>query len=53
MTGADVDLAPMPGMLGRAWAAPFSARDRVRFVGEPVAVVLAESPGRARTRPSW
>jgi aerobic carbon-monoxide dehydrogenase large subunit len=47
ITGADVDLAPLPPavpLLNAAMVRPFLATDRVRFVGEPVAVVLAESP---------
>src|SRR2546428_2232287 len=31
---------------GRRWSQPILARDRVRYVGEPVAVVVAESPYR-------
>src|SRR5437667_4013866 len=31
---------------GRPWSQPILARDRVRYVGEPVAVVVAESPYR-------
>ncbi len=44
-TGDDVDLAPqsgMPGMLPDTMARPLLARGTVRFVGEPVAVVLTE-----------
>ena len=44
VTGADVDLARIPGMLQADMARPYLARDRVRFVGEPVAVVLSETP---------
>lgn len=42
VTGADVDLAPIPGTTNAAMARPYLAVDRVRFVGEPVAVVLTE-----------
>jgi carbon-monoxide dehydrogenase large subunit len=31
---------------GRPWAMPLLARERVRYVGEPVAVVVAEDPYR-------
>jgi aerobic carbon-monoxide dehydrogenase large subunit len=44
VTGADVDLDPLPGMVVPAMARPVLGRDRVRFVGEPVAVVLTENP---------
>jgi len=44
VTGADVDLAPMPGMVRPEMARHYLATDRVRFVGEPVAVVLTERP---------
>ncbi len=46
LTGADIDLAPMPGMLKADMGRTLLARDRVRFVGEPVAVVLAETPAQ-------
>ncbi|MEY2569939.1 MAG: aerobic carbon-monoxide dehydrogenase large subunit [Acidimicrobiaceae bacterium] len=45
-TGADVDLGLMPlslPMLNAAMARPYLAIDRVRFVGEPVAAIVAES----------
>ena len=49
-SAADVDLAPMraampwvPPMMFRTWL----ATDRVRFVGEPVAIVVAETLGQA------
>ena len=42
LTGADVDLAPIAGVTNRAMSRPYLAVDRVRFVGEPVAVVLTE-----------
>src|SRR5947207_15416751 len=43
---------PMPSAYGavrkgRPWSQPILAHDRVRYVGEPVAVVVAESPYRA------
>jgi carbon-monoxide dehydrogenase large subunit len=44
-TGADLDLPPMvgmPGMTPDAMARPLLAKDVVRFVGEPVAMILAE-----------
>jgi carbon-monoxide dehydrogenase large subunit len=44
VTGADVDLKPIRGMGNPEMARPLLARDRVRFVGEPVAVVLTEQP---------
>lgn len=44
VVGADVDLAPIPGMANPAMARPYLAVDRVRFVGEPVAVVLSATP---------
>src|SRR5439155_1392473 len=42
---------PMPSAYGavrkgRPWSQPILAKDRVRYVGEPVAVVVAESPYR-------
>ena len=42
--------APLP--LGGVWPEPLLAVDRVRFVGEPVAIVLTDStvPGRGRRR---
>ena len=42
LTGDDVDLAPIAGVTNRAMSRPYLAVDRVRFVGEPVAVVLTE-----------
>jgi aerobic carbon-monoxide dehydrogenase large subunit len=42
VTAADVDLAPIAGVTNAAMARPYLARERVRFVGEPVAVVLTE-----------
>jgi aerobic carbon-monoxide dehydrogenase large subunit len=44
VTGNDVDLTPIPGMLQADMARPYLARGRVRFAGEPVAVVLSETP---------
>jgi carbon-monoxide dehydrogenase large subunit len=44
LTGADVDLEPMPGMMKPEMARSYLATGRVRFVGEPVAVVLSETP---------
>ncbi|HET9075468.1 MAG TPA: xanthine dehydrogenase family protein molybdopterin-binding subunit [Acidimicrobiales bacterium] len=44
-TASDVDLGPVPPpmpMLPEGMARPMLARDTVRFVGEPVAVVLTE-----------
>lgn len=46
VVGADVDLAPIPGMGNPAMARPYLAVDRVRFVGEPVAVVLSATPAQ-------
>ncbi len=48
-TGADLaDLPPlappMPGMINERMSQPLLARDVVRFVGEPVAVVVTEEP---------
>jgi carbon-monoxide dehydrogenase large subunit len=48
-TGADLaDLPllapPMPGMIDERMAEPLVARDVVRFVGEPVAVVITDDP---------
>ena len=49
-TAADLDLADQPAFTGEeALARPLLARGRVRFVGEAVAVVCAETPG-ARDR---
>ena len=49
-TAADIGLEDRPPTMGfypSEMARPFLARDRVRFVGEPVAVVLAETPYQA------
>jgi len=46
-TAADVDLADLPPgtpMFNAAMTRPFLARDTVRFVGDPVAVILSERP---------
>ena len=46
VTGSDVDLAPLAGIMGMApapMARPFLATDIVRFVGEPIAAIVAES----------
>jgi carbon-monoxide dehydrogenase large subunit len=48
-TGADLAelplmTPPMPAMINQQMAQPLLARDVVRFVGEPVAVVITESP---------
>ena len=46
-TAADVDLADLPPdspMFNAAMTRPFLARDTLRFVGEPVAVILSERP---------
>jgi aerobic carbon-monoxide dehydrogenase large subunit len=44
IVGGDVDLAPIPGWFNPAMVRTHLACDRVRFVGEPVAVVLTERP---------
>lgn len=51
-TGADLDLVDIPGQTGRgpraeAMTRPALARDRVRHVGEPVAVVVARTAAQA------
>jgi aerobic carbon-monoxide dehydrogenase large subunit len=49
-SAADVDLQPLTPptpMLNQAMTRPLLARERVRFVGEPVAVIVAESPTAA------
>ena len=46
-TAADVDLADLPPdspVFNAAMTRPLLARDKVRFVGEPVAVILSERP---------
>jgi carbon-monoxide dehydrogenase large subunit len=48
LTAADLDLRPASAMGGYgALDRPLLARDRVRFVGEPVAVVVAETRAQA------
>ena len=45
LTSADVDLAdapPNPPLMNPAMGRPFLAKDTVRFVGEPVAIVVTE-----------
>ena len=49
-TGADLDVGPMPPVLPRfdpALSLPLLAGDVVRYVGEPVAVVVAENAAAA------
>jgi aerobic carbon-monoxide dehydrogenase large subunit len=45
-TAEDLDLAPIPGATGRGPDVPMLrhplARDRVRYVGEPIAIVVAD-----------
>ena len=46
-TAADVDLADLPPgspMFNAGMTRPYLARDKVRFVGEPVAVIVTERP---------
>jgi len=46
VTGADVDLAPQVGIMGMApppMARPFLATDVVRFAGEPIVAIVAET----------
>jgi carbon-monoxide dehydrogenase large subunit len=50
VTGADVELAPQVGIMGMApapMARPFLATDTVRFVGEPIAAIVAETRAQA------
>ena len=50
VTAADVDLEPYPSpspAFDAAIVRPMLATDRVRFVGEPIAVVLADTPAAA------
>ncbi len=47
VAGTDVELPPIPGWFNPAMVRTHLARDRARFVGEPVAVVLAERPDQA------
>ncbi len=48
-TGADIDIAPLTSspLLDHTVSQPLLARDRVRYVGEPVAVVVAETKEQA------
>ena len=49
-TGTDIDVGPMPPVLPRfdpALSLPLLAREVVRYVGEPVAVVVADTPALA------
>ena len=50
-TGTDVDLPPlgsgMPGLIPDAMARAWLATETVRFVGEPIAVVVAETSAQA------
>lgn len=46
ITGHDLDLGPLPG-LGEETPRPVLATERVRFVGEPIAVVVAETAAAA------
>ncbi len=50
LAAPDLDLAPQPpsGSVSGPFEREVLVRDRVRFVGEPIAVVLAESLGRAQ-----
>src|SRR5438105_10804369 len=43
-TGDDVDLDPIPGSGNPAMSRPLLARERVRFVGEPMVAILSERP---------
>ncbi len=48
LTAADLDLPPMPAaMAPAAMARPVLARDRVRFIGEAVAIVVAATRAQA------
>jgi aerobic carbon-monoxide dehydrogenase large subunit len=48
-TGADLDVGPLTSspLLSASVSQPLLARDVVRFVGEPVAVVVAETKAQA------
>ena len=46
-TGAGLDLQPSPSAFNPAVARPFLAIDRVRYVGEPVAAVVADTKEQA------
>ncbi len=55
-TAADLDVWPLPPrlpMMNKAMVRPMLADGVVRFVGEPVAVVLAESPAIAADALEW
>lgn len=47
LTGRDLGLEPVPSMYNPAVARPLLAMDRVRFVGEPIAAVVAETRWQA------
>ncbi|MEO8291795.1 MAG: xanthine dehydrogenase family protein molybdopterin-binding subunit [Actinomycetota bacterium] len=49
LTAADVDLPPQPasGNVSGSFPRPLMARDRVRFVGEPLAMIVAETQAQA------
>lgn len=49
LTAGELDLPPRPpsGNVEGPFSRPLLARDRARFVGEPLAVVLADTAGRA------
>ena len=50
VTADDLDIDPMPpsmGMLNQAMGQPYLARDVVRYVGEPVVAVVAETYAQA------
>jgi carbon-monoxide dehydrogenase large subunit len=48
-TGADLDVGPLTSspLLAHTVSQPLLARDRVRYVGEPLAVVVAETKAQA------
>jgi len=52
LTGADVDLPPIemviPGVLPGGWGRQWLAQHTVRYVGEPIAAVVAETKEGAR-----
>ena len=51
VTCADLDIGPYPSanpIFDQAMVRPLLASDRVRFVGEPVVAIIAESPAQAR-----
>lgn len=50
VTAADLDIAdmaPSMGLLNQAMGQPYLARDVVRYVGEPIAAIVAESVAQA------